>query len=432
MTSGNFHHVEIEKIVVDRDQRQRRELEGLDELSDSIKRLGLINPIVVTRPGLQLVAGERRLESCRLLGWTHIPCHFADELSEFELKSIELEENIKRRQLPWQDECRAVYLFHELHKAENPGWTQDDTAAAVGLTAPRIRERLDIAREMLSGNQRVVEAPRMSVAAGIVQRKKERLNNAAMDELKEIEAIPRDKPLVQDFPDSILNIDFLKWAETYEGPRFNFIHCDFPYGIGANKFNQGSASLHGGYDDDESVYWELIHCLVRNIDNICTDSCHIMFWFSLHYYQSTLDFFQRNSDFHIDPFPLVWVKSDNIGTLPDPQRGPRRIYETAFFGSRGDRKIVRAKSNAYSCPTVRDVHMSVKPEPMLRNFFEMFVDESTIFLDPTCGSGSSVRAAESLGAPHVLGLELNPEFHESASRALRSARLMRKAKVNGG
>jgi DNA modification methylase len=72
--------------------------------------------------------------------------------------------------------------------------------------------------------------------------------------------------------------------------------------------------------------------------------------------------------------------------------------------------------------------MSVKPEPMLKHFFEMFVDESTIFLDPTCGSGSSVRAAESLGAAHVLGLERDPEFHESASRALRSARLMRRGK----
>jgi DNA modification methylase len=70
--------------------------------------------------------------------------------------------------------------------------------------------------------------------------------------------------------------------------------------------------------------------------------------------------------------------------------------------------------------------MSVKPEPMLRHFFEMFVDESTIFLDPTCGSGSSLRAAEGLGASHVLGLERNSEFHESASRALRSARLMRR------
>jgi DNA modification methylase len=72
--------------------------------------------------------------------------------------------------------------------------------------------------------------------------------------------------------------------------------------------------------------------------------------------------------------------------------------------------------------------MSIKPEPVLRHFFEMFVDESTIFLDPTCGSGSSLRAAEAAGASYVLGLERNPEFAEQANDALRRARQLRRVK----
>jgi DNA modification methylase len=57
----------------------------------------------------------------------------------------------------------------------------------------------------------------------------------------------------------------------------------------------------------------------------------------------------------------------------------------------------------------------VKPEAILRHFFEMFVDENTLMLDPTCGSGTALRAAKSLGA--ALGIEKNEVFAERATRA---------------
>jgi hypothetical protein len=151
-----------------------------------------------------------------------------------------------------------------------------------------------------------------------------------------------------------------------------------------------------------------------------------MFWFSMRYYSDTMDHFANHSDFTIDPFPLLWLKSDGVGLLPDPQRGPRRIYETCFFGARGDRKIVSSVGNAYAAPTDGRQHVSVKPEPVLRHFFRMFIDENSTVLDPTCGSGSALRAAESLGAAHILGLELDPEFTERANLTLEAARRMKR------
>ncbi len=420
MTSGDFHKVQIDLITVDREGRQRRELTDIDELADSIQRLGLIHPIVVRRDH-SLVAGERRLAACLSLGWTHVHCHYTDELDEHILKALELEENIKRKNLEWQDECRAIKEYHDIRKSDDPTWTLEKTGEAIGVERNAVSKRLAVAQEIEKGNERVITAPRFSTAVGIIDRKNARLDAAG---LAEFESIARKKGV--EAPPSILNTDFAEWAKTYTGPKFNFIHCDFPYGIGADKFNQGAAPLHGGYDDTEDTYWRLCRALLDNLSRIASESCHIMFWFSMHFYQPTLDFFADNSDFNLDPFPLVWLKSDNIGILPDPQRGPRRIYETALFGSRGDRKVVRAKSNAYASPSVRDVHMSVKPEPMLAHFFEMFVDESTSFLDPTCGSGSSVRAAERLAAAQVTGLEINKEFADQANLALKRARGMRK------
>jgi len=157
-----------------------------------------------------------------------------------------------------------------------------------------------------------------------------------------------------------------------------------------------------------------------------------MFWFSMEHYNQTLSLFRQLApDLVFQKFPLVWVKSDNVGILPDPERGPRRIYETAFIASREDRKILRAKSNAYAAPTDKAHHQSTKPFPVLSHFFEMFVDQHSKVLDPTCGSGSSLRAAEALGAK-VLGLEIDPEHFSSAQSALRSFRALRSASKKVG
>lgn len=124
------------------------------------------------------------------------------------------------------------------------------------------------------------------------------------------------------------------------------------------------------------------------------------------------------------------MKSNNVGILPDPTRGPRRIYETCFFGSRGDRQVVRPVSNAVFSPSQRDQHMSIKPEAMLQSFFRMFVDSNTSMLDPTAGSGGALCASEGLGAAYVIGLERDLEFAARANAALRKSRLARKANAD--
>ena len=409
MTSGTFTSIAISSIIVNRAERQRRELPNIDILADSIKRLGLIHPIVIRRDSNELVAGERRLAAVTSLGWTHINCQYADELDPLTLHAIELEENIKREALPWQDEAKAVAEYHALRSSQEADWTNEKTAQALGLNERTVRDKIQVAKELESGNTMIVEAPRFSTARGIVRRAEARATEAAAM------ALATPALVIEKADGPIINEDFAQWAPTYMGPKFNFIHCDFPYGIGADKFVQGAAATHGGYDDSEETYWNLCITLATHIDRIAAPSCHFMFWFSMHYYTATMDFFARNTDIKFDPFPLIWTKSDNIGIIPDPERGPRRIYETCLFGSRGDRKIVRPVSNALFLPSTRDEHMSIKSEPMLREFFRMFVDGSTHFLDPTCGSGSSVRAAHALCASRVTGLEINSGFAERAN-----------------
>lgn len=426
----------IDSILINRPARQRRQLPAIEELASSISRAGLIHPPVVTRDGT-LVAGERRITACRHLGWTQIPVTYTDELDPGVLHLIELEENLARVDIHWRDYVEATIEYNKIRSRE-PGWTDTKLAQALNISPAQVSRVKLVHRELTAGNMMVRDADSFSVARGLAQRAHERRiadeQHAALAPAK-----PRPAPKQLDIEDTtdaddngpaddgpsvsdssvagpIICADFTQWAETYSGEPFNFLHCDFPYGVNADKRKQGSSTQkHGTYPDTAETYWTLLGALANNIDRITLPSAHLMFWFSMDYYTETISFFARYlPEWNIQPFPIYWSKSDNVGLLPDPNRGPRRVVETALIGSRGDRKIVQAVANHFAHPTDRGQHMSVKPEPMLRHFFRMFVDQHTTMLDPTCGSGASVCAARDAGARSTLGLEINPEFHRRA------------------
>lgn len=426
--------IPISDIIVNRDDRQRRELTGIEELAESIRRRGLLQPIVVTRD-LVLVAGERRLTAHLHLDMDWIKVTYSDEVDPGELQALELEENIKRVDLHWQDNCRAVKAYHQYRRESDLAWSQAKTAEALGLSASDVSERIAVATELDKGNKLVTEAPKLSTAKGIVKRATERREAAETSQLTALALSPGLQSVGQSPADGdpteppaaqqplgrgtgfILNEDFAEWAAEYTGPKFNLIQCDFPYGVGMHKSEQSSGAAHGAYLDTPDVYWALVDTLLAHLDNFCEESAHLIFWFSMDYYTETFE--RLATRFRVNPFPLVWHKSDGAGILPDPNRGPRRTYETAFFASRGDRKIVRAVSNSIGAGLAKGRHMSEKPQEVLRHFFRMVVDEHSTVLDPTCGSGSAIRAAAAMGASRYLGLEINPDFAEIADEALR-------------
>ena len=426
MTTANFETIPIDSITIDREGRQRKELTRLEELETSIREVGLINPPVVT-PTLELVAGERRVTACRNLGWTQIPVQYTSDLSELELHLIELEENVKRIDLTWQEHTLAIEQYHALKSQKSPEWKPTDTAKSLGVDERTVTRHLAVAKHL--EDPEVAKSDRFSVARGLVERKNERAKRETKtkvsQDIDELIGTSKAKPDLGDEGEStpapaagrpveLLNTDFLRWASTYEGEPFNFLHCDFPYGIDFHKANrQNSRVDHGTYEDSEATYFKLLSGMLELQDRFVAPQAHLMFWFSMDYYQRTLELLQSHQ-WEVNPFPLIWFRSDNKGLLPDPSRGPRRVYETALLASRGDRKVVRAVANTVACSTTRDFHTSEKPHKALDHFFRMLVDESTRLLDPTCGSGMAVKVGEEHLAAHSLGIELSESSFNAA------------------
>lgn len=93
VTRADVESVEISKITLG--ERRRKVLGNVTSLSRSIEQYGLVHPILL-RNGFELVAGQRRLEACKRLGWKSIPARHVETLSDADLRSIELDENRHR------------------------------------------------------------------------------------------------------------------------------------------------------------------------------------------------------------------------------------------------------------------------------------------------------------------------------------------------
>lgn len=78
-------------------KRVRKDLGNLDDLKESLKLYGLMNPITINKR-YELIAGERRLQAAKQLGWTNINANVIDNLSDIEQLEMELEENNQRKE----------------------------------------------------------------------------------------------------------------------------------------------------------------------------------------------------------------------------------------------------------------------------------------------------------------------------------------------
>lgn len=411
--TGEFGSILLDSVIVqDRIRVKPRTPAEHKRLINSIRRRGLMHPIIIDRDQ-RLVAGEGRVLACRALGWTHIPFQYADELTERQRRMMEAEENNVREDLSWEDEHNNYMAIVEMLREENPNATEQDLADELNL------DRITVNHHITFDKFKHVPSVRKSAEGGFTTG-----YNAAVRVREREQADLIDKTIHMRFPEPhthvspIQTVSFHDWAASYISQPFNLIHCDFPYGINAHQHAGQNSSLVVDYSDTEEVYWQLFTTLDFHLDRICADSAHMIFWFSPSLYVETWKALNRLPGFRWEEHPLIWIRGENEGIAPDPARRPRRIYEMAFFGWRGDRKIIRTKANAFTAPTERQRHPHEKSEAALRHWFEMCVDGNTRLFDPTCGSGSALRAALSLGASSVLGLELNEEYAKDARIAL--------------
>ena len=143
---NGISEIPLEKVSPNPQQpRQTFPADQLQQLAASIKRHGVLQPIVVSRNGdsYQLVAGHRRVLAARLAGRTSIPAVIREDVTDrLELALIE---NLQRADLNALEEARAYRMLIE----------------AYGLTQQQLGDRVGKAHSTIAHTLRVLEAPQV-------------------------------------------------------------------------------------------------------------------------------------------------------------------------------------------------------------------------------------------------------------------------------
>lgn len=136
----NAEDLRIDLITANPNQpRKNFDEQALKELADSIKKHGVIMPIVVNDNGdgtYMIIAGERRFRACKLAGKETIPVVIR-KYSEREIKEISLIENLQREDLNPIEAATAMKQLMTDYKL-----TQDELAERIGKSRPAIANTL--------------------------------------------------------------------------------------------------------------------------------------------------------------------------------------------------------------------------------------------------------------------------------------------------
>lgn len=132
-------NIPIEKIIANSLQ-PRKDLGDLEEMADSIKEKGILEPILI-RPKngkFEIVAGERRYRAAILAGLTEIPCIEYD-IADNEALELSIIENIQRKDLNIYEQAFSLKSLADIY-----GYTHQDIAQKIGKSRVTVTELIRV------------------------------------------------------------------------------------------------------------------------------------------------------------------------------------------------------------------------------------------------------------------------------------------------
>ncbi|MCB1240330.1 MAG: DNA modification methylase, partial [Tetrasphaera sp.] len=338
--------------IAENRQRQEFDPEAMQELITSIEERGLMHPIVL-RAGTSgehvLVAGERRLRAIREIfdlggkficdGGEYsadsltIPYTFLGDLSPLEYEEAELDENLKRKDLTWQEHAAAVARLHELRDAQKKQLISEQAEATGTAPAPYAAQTVaDTARELTGRSDGYFQD---SVRKELIVSKhlsnpiiaKAKSADEAFKLLRKEEARQRNVELAEAVgkvfssgAHRVLQANCLDWmADPANAGQFDVILTDPPYGINAQDFGDGAgrlASIEHHYDDSYESWQKLITAWAELSFRAAKPQAHAYVFCDIDRFHELRDA-MRAAGWYVFRTPFTIVK-DGSGRVPLP------------------------------------------------------------------------------------------------------------------
>lgn len=417
-------------VVKPNRQRQEFDPEALQELKCSIEDRGLLHPPVLRNENGQmvLVAGERRLKAISEifeLGGTFdyngqefgrgnilVPYTDLGELSELEAEEAELDENLKRRDLTWQEHALAVRRLHELRiaqKTEHNDIIAGTPDSVTGLPLPPVTPQTiaDTAEELTgrrdgsyqdSVRTEILVAKHLdnpAVAAAKSPKEALKILKAEEQRNKNIELAKIVGASFTAESHQILNMNCLDFmADTKNHNRFDVILTDPPYGMGADSFGDAGGKMTGinhHYDDSLTSWVTLMKDWCDLSFKVAKPQAHAYVFCDIDNFHA-LKSMMENAGWYVFRTPFIIVKL-NSGRVPLPNTGPRRQWECLLYAIKGDKPVTHIYPDVITVSGDDNLgHGAQKPVALYQNLLQRSVKPGDEILDTFAGTGTIIPA----------------------------------------
>lgn len=458
-------------ILPDR-QRQEFDPAALLELAGSLSQHGMFHAILVQPDGKTLVTGERRVRAVREhlipLGRTFtyggepvppgtIPAICISATDPLALEEIELDENLKRKDLTWKEMAQTTARLHALRQkqaevraaeaaqlppvdGQNLALTMLTTAHTVADTAREVRGSAEGYYQEATRQEILVakhlDKPEVAAAPTLKE---------AFKALKRLEDGERNRTLAAAVGSTysadkhkIFHDNCLNWmAKTEHHGKFDVILTDPPYGMDAQNFGDaaGKLSTIDHQYDDTYENWLMLMGGVQLLKDgskqkvkrgwcdlsflVTKAEAHAYVFCDIDHFHE-LKMFMERAGWYVFRTPLTNYKR-NSGRVPLPDQGPRRQSEWCLYAIKG-KKIV---TGIYSDVIVTDSdeqlgHGAQKPVALYVDLLKRSVKPGDEVLDSFAGSGTILPAGHSLRC-YVTAVEQQDTYY---GKCLERAKLL--------
>ncbi len=421
----NFKKIPTKHIL--KGTRYRQDLGDLTSLKESIKQKGLIQPITVTPNNggaYTLIAGGRRLASCVQLGLKEIPCMVREDVSDLDLREMELIENTHRQDMTWQEKFPLIKKIHELQlEKHGTSWQQKQTAELLGFDQsymthifktlkmvedlPQLIKCTDF-QDVRREYKKLIEQAKTKIAIkksreSLLETKGTKINSLSKAQVKELQV---NKLLVK--ADNSFNVgDALYLLTQNKSEIACFAEVDPPYAVDLIQLreNKGAATenLEEYNEVEEKDYPDFLLKAATETFRILKPNTFCIWWFGSRHYdmvRTTLE----NVGFNVDMIPAIWYKEGAPGNIMNPDIMLARQYEPFFVCRKGQPRLnIKPHGNVFCYNNIapqKRIHPTERPLPLIRDIISTFAQlegKNPHVLVPFLGSGATLRACYAEG-----------------------------------
>jgi len=419
-----------------------------DSFVQSVDQKGVLEPLVVNR-NHKIISGHRRWTAARRTGTEEVPVRVVEFDDELQEREALIEFNRQRDKTPGQiiNEFDEMLQVEQQRAKENmskggngervgniskpskdePTAARDKAAEKVDANVSgRTLEKGKKVKDIAEGNTEEETPEKVKETA---EKEFEKLQkgetsiSAAKREVKRTEKEENRQKEAEESPDveGVVCGQATDKLNQLEDDSVDCIVTDPPYGIDYKSNRSSSKSLNQKLAGDQDDALQLLNDVLTAAEPKLKDDAHCYIFCSWKTLPGMIQVVRE----HFEVKSLLNWEKNNHG-MGDLQGSYAEKYEYIIYATKGNRKLNydTRPTNKFEAPRVvgdKQTHPTEKPVQLLRKLITYSTIEGETVLDPFCGTGSTLEAAE-LEERNWFGVDVKEEYVSKAEARLSEVR----------